>query len=78
METEQILQVFTGTAGIIVLIVIVLWFILSFFLPFMVYSIMQSNKHLLELNKKILAEIQGKGVVKKTKRVEQRFSVGCH
>jgi cell division protein FtsL len=70
METEQFLQVFTGTAGIIVLIVIVLWFILSFFLPFMVYSIMQSNKHLLELNKKILAEIQGKGVVKKTKRVE--------
>ena len=70
METEQFLQVFTGTAGIIVLIVIILWFILSFFLPFMVYSIMQSNRHLLELNKMILAELQGKGVVKKTKRVE--------
>ena len=70
METQQFLQLFTGTAGIIVLIVIVLWVILSFFLPFMVYSIMQSNRHLLELNKKILAELQGKGVVKKTKRVE--------
>ena len=70
METEQFLQVFTGTAGIIVLIVIVLWFILSFFLPFKVYSIMQSNRHLLELNKKILAELQGKGAIKKTKRVE--------
>ena len=44
METEQFLQLFTGTAGIIILIVIGLWAILSFFLPFMVYSIMQSNK----------------------------------
>lgn len=70
METEEFLQLFTGTAGVIVLIVIALWAILPFFLPFMVYSIMQSNKQLLELNKRILVELQGKGVVKKTKRVE--------
>lgn len=70
METEQFLQLFTGTAGVIVLIVIVLWAILSFFLPFMVYSIMQSNKQLLELNKKILAELRSRGAVQTTKRVE--------
>ena len=73
MEVQQFLQLFTGTAGIIVLFVIVMWFILSLLLPFMVYSIMLSNKHLLELNKKILAELQGKGVVKKTKRVEPKI-----
>jgi len=70
MDTEQFLIFFTGTGGVIVIVVLTLWLVLSFFLPFMVYSIMQSNKHLLELNKKIYAELQGKGSVKKVKRIE--------
>lgn len=72
METEQFLQFFTGTAGIIIVIVIILWAILTFFLPFMVYSIMQSNKELLDLNKKILAELRGKSAVVRSKRVEPK------
>jgi hypothetical protein len=53
LETQEFLLLFTGSAGVIV---VILRAILSVFLPFMVYSIMKSNKELLELNKKILAE----------------------
>ncbi len=73
MESQQLnefLYLFTGTAGVIVFIVIVIWMILTFFLPFMVYSIMKSNKYLLEVNKKILAELEGRDTVANTKRVE--------
>lgn len=58
MQTEQFLGIFTGTAGAIVLIIGLLWAVMSFLLPFMVYSIMQSNKQLISINRRILAELQ--------------------
>ena len=58
MESQQLAELFTGATGIIIIIILVLWVILTFFMPFMVYSIMRSNKELLKLNKKILAELQ--------------------
>ena len=71
MESQQLLVgLFSGTVGIIILVILVLWVILTFFIPFMVYSIMQSNKELLKLNKKILTELQGKGPVKESKHIE--------
>ena len=71
MESQQLLVgLFSGTVGIIILVILVLWMILTFFIPFMVHSIMQSNKELLKLNKKILAELQGKGPVKESKHIE--------
>ena len=71
MESQQLLVgLFSGATGTIIIIILVLWAILTFFTPFMVYSIMQSNKELLKLNKKILAELQGKGPVKESKRNE--------
>lgn len=70
MELQQFAELFTGVTGIIIIIILVLWAILTFFIPFMVYSIMQSNKELLKLNKKILAELQGKGPVKGLKHIE--------
>ena len=70
MESQQLVGLFTGVTGTIIIIILVLWAILTFFTPFMVYSIMQSNKELLKLNKKILAELQGKGLVKESKHIE--------
>jgi len=71
MESQQLLVgLFSGATGIIIIIILVLWMILTFFIPFMVYSIMQSNKELLKLNKKILAELHGKGPVKESKHIE--------
>ena len=70
METEQFLGIFTGTAGVIVLIVVLLWAVLTFFLPFMVYSIMQSNRQLIAINRKILAELQGSSAVGQSKQIE--------
>ena len=58
MQTDQFLGIFTGTAGAIVLIIGLLWAVMSFLLPFMVYSIMQSNKQLISINRRILAELQ--------------------
>jgi TM2 domain-containing membrane protein YozV len=73
MESEQFLQLFGGTAGIIIVIVIIIWMILTFFLPFMVYSIMKSNKRILEINIKVLKEMQGKGAVNRVKHVEPKI-----
>ena len=71
MESQLLLgELFSGAVGIIILVILVLWVILTFFIPFMVHSIMQSNKELLKLNKKILAELQGKGPVKESKHIE--------
>ncbi len=71
MESQQLLVgLFSGATGTIIIIIWVLWVILTIFIPFMVYSIMQSNKELLKLNKKILAELQGKGPVKESKHIE--------
>jgi TM2 domain-containing membrane protein YozV len=73
MESEQFLQLFGGTAGIIIAIVAMIWMILTFFLPFMVYSIMKSNKRILEINIKVLNEMQGKGAVNRVKHVEPKI-----
>jgi branched-subunit amino acid transport protein AzlD len=73
MESEQFLQLFGGTVGIIIVIVIIIWMILTFFLPFMVYSIMESNKRILEINIKVLKEMQGKGAVNRVKHVEPKI-----
>ena len=73
MESEQFLQLFGGTAGIIIFIVAMIWMILTFFLPFMVYSIMKSNKRILEINIKVLNEMQGKGAVNRVKHVEPKI-----
>ena len=73
MESQQFAELFTGATGIFIIIILVLWAILTFCIPFMVYSIMQSNKELLKLNKKILAELQGKGPVKRSKHVEPKL-----
>jgi TM2 domain-containing membrane protein YozV len=73
MESEQFLQLFGGTAGIIIVIFIIIWMILTFFLPFMVYSIMKSNKRILEINIKVLKEMQGKGAVNRVKHVEPKI-----
>jgi TM2 domain-containing membrane protein YozV len=73
MESEQFLQLFGGTAGIIIVIVTMIWMILTFFLPFMVYSIMKSNKRILEINIKVLNEMQGKGAVNRVKHVEPKI-----
>ena len=71
MESQQLLVgLFSGATGTIIIIILVLWAILTFFTPFMVYSIMQSNKELLKLNRKILAELQVKGPVKESKHIE--------
>ena len=70
MESQQFAELFTGVTGIILIVILALWAILTFFMPFMVYSIMRSNKELLMLNKKILVELQGKGPVRKPKHVE--------
>ena len=70
MESQPLVELFTGVTGTIIIIILVLWAILTFFTPFMVYSIMQSNKELLKLNKKFLAELQGTGPVKESKRNE--------
>ena len=71
MESQQLLVgLFSGATGTIIIIIMVLWAILTFCTPFMVYSIMQSNKELLKLNKKILTELQGKGPVKESKHIE--------
>ena len=70
MEPQQLTDLFTGATGIFILIMLALWAILTFFMPFMVYSIMRSNKELLMLNIKILVELQGKGPVRKSKHVE--------
>jgi len=74
MESQQLLVgLFSGTVGIFILVILVLWVILTFFIPFMVHSIMQSNKELLKLNEKILAELQGKGPTKESKHVEPKL-----
>jgi branched-subunit amino acid transport protein AzlD len=73
MESEQFLQLFGGTAGIIIVIVTMIWMILTFFLPFMVYSIMKSNKRILEINIKVLKEMQGKVAVNRVKHVEPKI-----
>jgi len=74
MESQLLLgELFSGAVGIIILVILVLWVILTFFIPFMVHSIMQSNKELLKLNKKILAELQDKGPTKEPKHVEPKF-----
>jgi len=71
MESQQLLVgLFSGATGTIIIIIWVLWLILTFFIPFMVYSIMQSNKELLKLNKIFLAELQGNGPVKESKHIE--------
>jgi len=73
MESQQLAELFTGATGIFILIILVFWAILTFFMPFMVYSIMQSNKELLKLNKKILEELQGKRPVQKRKHIEPKL-----
>ena len=74
MESQQLAEplagLFAGVTGIIIIIILALWVILTFFIPFMVYSIMQSNKELLKLNKKILVALQGRGPVKESKHIE--------
>ena len=74
MESQQLLVgLFSGATGIIIIIILVLWMILTFFIPFMVHSIMQSNKELLKLSKKILVALQGRGPTKEPKHVEPKF-----
>ena len=70
MEPQQLAGLFTGVTGIFILIILALWVILTFFMPFMVYSIMTSNNELLKLNKQMLAELQGKGPIDKRRHVE--------
>jgi hypothetical protein len=70
MEPQQITELFTGATGIFILIMLALWAILTFFIPFMVYSIMKSNNELLDINIEILFELQGKGPIDKRKHVE--------
>jgi hypothetical protein len=70
MEPQQLAELFTGATGIFILIMLALWAILTFFMTFMVYSIMTSNKELLKLNKQMLAELRGKGPIEKRKHVE--------
>jgi len=70
MEPQQLTDLFTGATGIFILIILALWAILTFFIPFMVYSIMTSNKELLKLNKQMLAALQGKGPIDKRRHVE--------
>jgi hypothetical protein len=52
MESQQFAELFTGVTGIVIIVILALWAILTFFMPFMVYSIMRSNKELLVLNSK--------------------------
>ncbi len=61
--SELVALLLTGITGIIILIVLVLWVILTFFAPFLLYSIAQSNK-------KILAELRKKEPHKNLKHVE--------
>ena len=61
--SELAVALFTGVTGIFILIVLVLWVILTFFAPFLLYSIAQSNK-------KILAELRKKEPYKSPKQVE--------
>ena len=70
MEPQQLTDLFAGATGIFILIILALWAILTFFIPFMVYSIMTSNKELLKLNKRMLAELRGKRPIDKRQHVE--------
>ena len=70
MEPQQLTELFAGATGIFILIILALWAILTFFMPFMVYSIMKSNKELLNINIQMLAKLQGKGPVNKRKHIE--------
>jgi hypothetical protein len=70
MEPLQLANLFAGATGIFILIMLALWAILTFFIPFMVYSIMKSNKELVDINIQILFELQGKGPIDKRKHIE--------
>jgi hypothetical protein len=73
MEPQQLAELSTGATGIFILIILALWAILTFNMPFRVYSIMASNKELLNINIQMLAELQGKGPIEKRKHVEPTF-----
>ena len=70
MEPQQLTDLFAGATGIFILIILALWAILTFFMPFMVYSIMKSYKELLMQNKQMLAELRGKGPIDNRKHIE--------
>jgi len=63
MNEEQLIALFSGVTGLIILIVLVLWMILTFLAPFILYSIARSNK-------KILAELRRERPLNNPKHVE--------